>query len=102
MYLKWRWRAVELHDRETSQDWKKELVAAVSAHRVSDLPVGTLLLGELDRSVVTAELARRSEARVHTFTVPPREGVDKWPFADTVWSAVARRGFRSPARVEVE
>ncbi len=82
------WRAIDHVDVDPGsvETWKRKFRQAVADQRVSDVPLGTLLSGGLDSSLVTAELARLTEERIQTFTisVPPQEGVDEWPYAESV------------------
>jgi asparagine synthase (glutamine-hydrolysing) len=70
-------------------DWVAELADrvddAVRVHLVSDVPVGALLSGGLDSSVVVACMARQSEGPVPTFCVGSDERhFDERPFARRV------------------
>ncbi len=45
------------------------LIDSVSRRMVSDVPVGALLSGGIDSSLVTALLTEQSEQKIHTFTI---------------------------------
>jgi asparagine synthase (glutamine-hydrolysing) len=57
----------------SDQDWlrlvRERVSAAVRRRLVADVPLGVLLSGGIDSSVVVAETAKASSARVRTFTV---------------------------------
>jgi asparagine synthase (glutamine-hydrolysing) len=80
--------------RERPERWVERFRNAVSAQRVSDVPLGTFLSGGLDSSTLTAELASKQAEPLDTFTVsvPPEEGTDEWPFAQDL---VKRYGCRA-------
>lgn len=69
-----RYWQLEPHPRELSDDEWLELVretvtAAVRRRLVSDVPLGALLSGGLDSTIVVGLMAQESSARVRTFTV---------------------------------
>jgi asparagine synthase (glutamine-hydrolysing) len=69
-------------EREEELEWLLE--DAVRLRLVSDVPVGILLSGGIDSSLVTA-MAARSMPNVRTFTVAfPGSGVDEAAFAEQV------------------
>lgn len=55
------------------EDWYelvfKELERAVKLHLISDVPVGALLSGGLDSSVIVALMSRNSSQKINTFSV---------------------------------
>jgi asparagine synthase (glutamine-hydrolysing) len=57
----------------SDEDWlrlvRERVTAAVRRRLVADVPLGVLLSGGIDSSVVVAETAKASSARVRTFTV---------------------------------
>ena len=68
----------ELHER---------LTAVVKSHMVADVPVGALLSGGLDSSLVVAHMVRASATPVHTFSVGfEDERLDERPAARRVAS----------------
>ncbi|MCH8063486.1 MAG: asparagine synthase (glutamine-hydrolyzing) [Chloroflexi bacterium] len=92
------WQAADHVDSDESyvQTWKERFARAIIDQRISDVPIGTLLSGGLDSSIVTAELARAERDSVQTFTVsvPPEEGLDEWPYAEAVaerWSCKSHK-----------
>jgi asparagine synthase (glutamine-hydrolysing) len=54
---------------QTVDDFHERLGAVVRSHLVADVPVGALLSGGLDSSLVVAHMVRTSTAPVHTFSV---------------------------------
>jgi len=61
------------------------LSQAVSDRLISDVPLGTLLSGGIDSSVVVALMQRANRSRVKTFTIGFREsGYNEAPFASKV------------------
>ncbi len=81
----------ELHELEPRSDaeWldlvRDEVTAAVERRLVADVPVGALLSGGIDSSIVVAAMARASDRPVRTFTVgfgEPR--YDERPYARAV------------------
>ncbi|MEJ2455327.1 MAG: asparagine synthase (glutamine-hydrolyzing) [Candidatus Thiodiazotropha sp.] len=67
-------------------DLESILSAAVKRHLVADVPVGILLSGGLDSSLITALAARESISSVRTFTAifPGQGQFDESPFARLV------------------
>jgi asparagine synthase (glutamine-hydrolysing) len=55
--------------RTTAADFQERFGAVVRSHMVADVPVGALLSGGLDSSLVVAHMVRASDAPVHTFSV---------------------------------
>jgi len=89
---KWRyWRlpeagAARASEEELIEELDHRLEAAVRRQLVADVPVGILLSGGLDSSLVTAMAARVSSRPVKTFTIsfPGHAGHDEAPFARMV------------------
>jgi asparagine synthase (glutamine-hydrolysing) len=84
-------------------DWvervREEVTAAVRRRLVSDVPLGALLSGGLDSSVVVAAMAAASPEPVRTFTIGFAEEVyDERPFA----RAVAERFGTRHEELEVD
>lgn len=63
-----------------------KLASAVDRYLVADVPVGVLLSGGLDSSLVTALASRRAGGRIKTFNVsfPGHAGFDEAPYARLV------------------
>jgi asparagine synthase (glutamine-hydrolysing) len=61
------------HDARSEDEWlelvRAEVGAAVRRRLVSDVPLGALLSGGVDSSVVVALMARAASGRVRTFTI---------------------------------
>jgi asparagine synthase (glutamine-hydrolysing) len=77
-----------LKEEEVQGEFEAALRESVSAHLVSDVPLGVLLSGGVDSSVVTALMSREVGARCRTFTVGfPDLGVDERPHARRVAAA---------------
>jgi asparagine synthase (glutamine-hydrolysing) len=75
-----------VHDRE--QELHDTLSRVVSQHLVADVPVGLLLSGGIDSSVIAAVAAR--ETRIRTITMSFAEsGIDERPFARAVADFIA-------------
>src|SRR6266550_3201314 len=72
---------------------------AVSRQMVADVPVGILLSGGLDSSLVTAYASRGSSSAVNTFTVtfPGHREYDEGPFARLVAAEFGTRHTELPA-----
>ncbi|HZA93910.1 MAG TPA: asparagine synthase (glutamine-hydrolyzing) [Gemmatimonadales bacterium] len=73
----------------SERDWiaelRERLDDAVRSHLVSDVPVGALLSGGLDSSLVTALMARHLEGAVPTFAIGSDQPTfDERPFAHRV------------------
>src|SRR5690606_24530231 len=68
---------------ELSRELEELLTDSVRMRMVADVPLGILLSGGLDSSLVTALAARASSVPVKTFTVsfPGHGGYDEAPFA---------------------
>jgi asparagine synthase (glutamine-hydrolysing) len=80
--------AQELVDR-----LERLLQAAVQRQLVADVPVGVLLSGGIDSSIVAALAARASSSPVNTFTItfPGHGSFDEGPFARQVASHIGSR-----------
>lgn len=68
------WRTVwepkqELGDEEALAEVERRLEASVSSHLMSDVPLGALLSGGVDSSLVVALMSRSSARPVQTFSV---------------------------------
>ncbi|MGH7551862.1 MAG: asparagine synthase (glutamine-hydrolyzing) [Longimicrobiales bacterium] len=72
--------------QEAGQEVERLLRESVAGQLVADVPIGILLSGGLDSSLVTAMAARVSPRRVKTFTVtfPGSGSYDEGPFARAV------------------
>jgi asparagine synthase (glutamine-hydrolysing) len=53
----------------TAAELQVRLSAAVESHMVADVPVGALLSGGIDSSLIVAHMVRAASAKVHTFSV---------------------------------
>jgi asparagine synthase (glutamine-hydrolysing) len=53
----------------TTTQFQDKLATAVRSHMVADVPVGALLSGGLDSSLIVAHMVRAASAPVHTFSV---------------------------------
>ncbi len=71
------WRPEILADATSDEEWldrvRTEVVAAVRRRLASDVPLGALLSGGIDSSVVVALMAAASSEPVRTFTVGFRD-----------------------------
>lgn len=82
------------------------LAGAVKMQMLADVPVGILLSGGVDSSLVTAMAARTSPIPVHTFTIsfPESRSFDEGPFARQIAShfgTVHTELIAEPASVEL-
>lgn len=86
------WRLPEYHpvagrsEPELVEELESLLLDSVRLRLVADVPVGILLSGGIDSSLVTALAARTSSAPVHTFTIsfPGHGSYDESPHARLV------------------
>ncbi|MEW6754610.1 MAG: asparagine synthase (glutamine-hydrolyzing) [Candidatus Latescibacterota bacterium] len=71
---------------EASRELERELQRSVQQQLVADVPVGILLSGGVDSSLITALAAHGAARRVRTFTVtfPDSAGYDESPYARLV------------------
>lgn len=60
----------------------KEIERAVKSHLVSDVPVGALLSGGLDSSMIVALMSMHSSKKIHTFSI----GFDNKKFDETCYA----------------
>ena len=68
----WEWDySQKVNDGETAilQNCEELIVNAVMRRTVSDVPIGTMLSGGVDSSIITAILCRNSTQRIKTFTM---------------------------------
>lgn len=77
----------ELNDAQALQELKKHLSAAVSKRLVSDVPLGVLLSGGVDSSLVTAVMKTVAAGPVKTFSI----GFDDPRFNEAPWAAQVAR-----------
>jgi asparagine synthase (glutamine-hydrolysing) len=78
---------------------REEVTAAVERRLVADVPLGALLSGGIDSSVVVAAMAQAQSGPVRTFTVGfPDERYDERPYA----RAVAERYGTEHHELEIE
>jgi asparagine synthase (glutamine-hydrolysing) len=73
---------------ELEQELEKLLLNSVRLRLIADVPLGILLSGGLDSSLITAAAARVSSTPVKTFTItfPGHSGYDEGPYARQVAS----------------
>lgn len=63
----------------------KEIEKSVKSHLVSDVPIGALLSGGLDSSIVVALMSKNSSKRINTFSIGfDDEGFDETRYANIV------------------
>jgi asparagine synthase (glutamine-hydrolysing) len=79
-------KSENLTDQEWTNTVRERFCDTVRSHLVSDVPVGVLLSGGLDSSIVAAVMQQQSTARVKTFSVGFADGgvYDERPFAAKV------------------
>lgn len=86
-------------DGEWVERVREEVTAAVRRRLVADVPLGALLSGGLDSSIVVAAMAQASAGAVRTFTVGfPDRRYDERPYA----RAVAERYGTRHEEIEVD
>ncbi|HET8945730.1 MAG TPA: asparagine synthase (glutamine-hydrolyzing) [Candidatus Polarisedimenticolia bacterium] len=83
------WSLPREHPRRTEAQWEEELRAtvdeAVRLHMRSDVPVGALLSGGIDSSLVVAHAAAHADGALRTFTIGfADQGFSEAPFARLV------------------
>ncbi|HLC54540.1 MAG TPA: asparagine synthase (glutamine-hydrolyzing) [Candidatus Nanoarchaeia archaeon] len=75
----------EVDENEAKARVTSLLKESVAYRKISDVPLGVILSGGLDSSLVTALLAKQEDKPVNTFTVKfKEEGFDETAFAQTV------------------
>ena len=102
------WSLPEEPSRRSGQEWREELRAtvaeAVRLHMRSDVPVGALLSGGIDSSLVVAHAAAAAEGPLRTFTIGFRDrGFSEAPFARLVSERYGTRHLEhvlEPQRIE--
>jgi asparagine synthase (glutamine-hydrolysing) len=93
-------------DDELLQELERLLEDSVRLRMIADVPVGVMLSGGIDSSLVTAMAARTSSRRVKTFTIsfPGHGDFDEAPFARAVAEHVGTEHVElaaEPATVEL-
>lgn len=74
-----------LADRDPIRAVREEVIGAVARRLVADVPLGALLSGGIDSTIVVAAMARAQRGPVRTFTVGfPDARYDERPFAREV------------------
>jgi asparagine synthase (glutamine-hydrolysing) len=78
-------RPRQLHDEEWIAEVREGVLAAVRKRLVADVPLGALLSGGIDSSVVVAAMAQESAEPVRTFSIGfPEARYDERPYARAV------------------
>ncbi|MEK6898221.1 MAG: asparagine synthase (glutamine-hydrolyzing) [Nanoarchaeota archaeon] len=86
----WEYWDLKVNNRNfTEEDAKKmvedELIRCVRSRKISDVPIGVILSGGLDSSIIAALLAKSENIPINTFTVKVTEkGFDETEFARIV------------------
>lgn len=79
----------------TEREWEEELYfdieKSVKSHLVSDVPVGALLSGGLDSSMIVALMAKNSSKRVHTFSI----GFDDDSFDESGYARMVAKQYET-------
>src|ERR1700722_18009874 len=97
------WRPTPAAGRSSDEEWvervRDEVTSAVRRRLVADVPLGALLSGGLDSSIVVAAMAGASEKPVRTFTIGfPDRRYDERPHA----RLLAERYGTEHAELEVD
>ncbi|MBS3080321.1 asparagine synthase (glutamine-hydrolyzing) [Candidatus Pacearchaeota archaeon] len=75
---------LNLDEHKAKQELEKLLKKSISLRKISDVPLGVILSGGLDSSLITAILAKQ-EPKINTFTVKFKEkGYDETEYAKIV------------------
>jgi asparagine synthase (glutamine-hydrolysing) len=92
-------RKLDLSEEDILAALREELERAVTSHLVSDVPVGALLSGGMDSSVIVAMMAAVSSGPVMTFAIgAEEESFNELPYARVVAQRYCTRHFEG--RVE--
>lgn len=77
------------------EEWQElifqEMKRSVESHLVSDVPVGALLSGGLDSSIIVALMANYFKKRIHTFSI----GFDDKRFDETKYATMVSRMYNT-------
>src|SRR5579862_1450283 len=95
----WSAHPTRIESRDAVSRVREEVTAAVRRRLVADVPLGALLSGGIDSSIVVAAMAEASPEPVHTFTVGfPDKRYDERAYAH----AVAQRYGTRHEEVEID
>jgi asparagine synthase (glutamine-hydrolysing) len=84
-FWSWRQQIVSVGEREALEQTQEALAKSLREHLVSDVPIGVLLSGGIDSSLLVAFLARVLREDVETFTVSFSEAAyDESQYAEVV------------------
>jgi len=79
----------------SNEDWQNlvfnEIKKAVKSHLISDVPVGALLSGGLDSSIIVALMSQNSSNRVNTFSM----GFDDDKFDESKYAKVVSKLYKT-------
>ena len=79
----------------SENDWRElvfsEIERSVKSHLISDVPVGALLSGGLDSSIVVALMAKNSKRRINTFSI----GFDDERFDETRYAKLVSEKYKT-------
>lgn len=76
---------LRITENEALEEFETILTEAVRIHMLADVPLGALLSGGVDSSVVVALMSKIARAPVHTFTIGfDEQRYDEMPFAQQV------------------
>ena len=87
VYEYWDLKSNKLHidDKEAKKELDILLNKSIAYRKISDVPLGVILSGGLDSSIITAMLALQEKNSINTFTVKFKEvGFDETEFAKLV------------------
>lgn len=79
----------------STEDWEtlvfNEIQRSVKSHLVSDVPVGALLSGGLDSSIIVALMSLNSSQRINTFSI----GFDDNNFDETPFAKIVSKKYKT-------
>ncbi|MGG7036225.1 MAG: asparagine synthase (glutamine-hydrolyzing), partial [Flavobacterium sp.] len=94
---------VKISEQEALEEFENKLTEAVRLRMISDVPIGALLSGGVDSSVVVALMAKLNGEKVNTFSVGfENERFNELPFARQVAGKFGTNHYPEIAKGNVE
>jgi len=85
---------ISIDENKAAHQLEEHLIKSVAYRKISDVPLGIILSGGLDSSIITALLAQMEKDPINTFTVKFKEkGYDETEFAKKVAEQYKARYF---------